>query len=42
MLSAAAEHLHIAQPSVSRAMKKLEEQLGVTLFERQKKQNYPE
>jgi DNA-binding transcriptional LysR family regulator len=35
-LSAAAENLHIAQPSVSRAMKKLEEQLGVTLFERQK------
>ncbi len=35
-LSAVAEHLHVAQPSVSRAMKKLEEQLRVTLFERQK------
>jgi DNA-binding transcriptional LysR family regulator len=27
-LSATAERLHVAQPSVSRAMKKLEEQLG--------------
>lgn len=35
-LSAAAEHLNIAQPSVSRAMQKLEGILGVTLFERQK------
>ncbi len=35
-LSAAAEHLHIAQPSVSRGLQKLESELGVTLFERGK------
>lgn len=35
-LSHAAEHLNITQPSLSRAMKKLEDILGVTLFERQK------
>lgn len=35
-LSAAAEQLHVAQPSLSRSMKKLEELLDVTLFERQK------
>lgn len=35
-LSLAAEHLNITQPSLSRSMKKLEEALGVTLFERQK------
>ncbi|MDO5541505.1 MAG: LysR family transcriptional regulator [Eubacteriales bacterium] len=35
-LSAAAEHLHIAQPSLSRSMQKLEGILNVTLFERQK------
>ena len=33
-ISAAAESLHVAQPSLSRQMKELEEQLGVTLFER--------
>lgn len=35
-LSAAAEQLHVAQPSLSRSMKKLEDLLEVTLFERQK------
>lgn len=38
-LSAAAEHLHLAQPSLSRSMQKLEDLLGVTLFERKKKPN---
>ena len=32
-LSAASEQLHITQPSMSRAMKKLEEIVGVALFE---------
>lgn len=35
-LSAAAEHLNIAQPSLSRSMQKLEGILNVALFERQK------
>lgn len=33
-LSATAEHLMITQPSVTRGMRKLEEDLGVTLFDR--------
>ena len=32
-LLAASEHLHITQPSMSRAMKKLEDTVGVALFE---------
>ncbi|MDD3183941.1 MAG: LysR family transcriptional regulator [Anaerostipes sp.] len=35
-LSAAAEYLHLAQPSLSRSMQKLEYLLGVKLFERTK------
>lgn len=35
-LSLAAEHLNITQPSLSRSMRKLEDILGITLFERQK------
>lgn len=35
-LSKAAEELHLTQPSVSRSIQKLEEELQVTLFERQK------
>lgn len=34
--SAASERLHLTQPALSRSMKKLEELLGVMLFERQK------
>ena len=34
-LSAAAEHLMITQPTVTRKMKKLEQELGVTLFNRE-------
>ena len=36
-LSEAAEILHLSQPALSRNMKKLEEDLGLTLFERPKK-----
>ena len=35
-LSKAAESLHISQPALSRSMKKIEEELGVSLFERDK------
>lgn len=36
-ISRAAERLHVAQPSVSVAIQKLEEELGCTLFDRSKK-----
>ena len=35
-LSEAAELLHLSQPALRRNMKKLEEDLGLTLFERTK------
>ena len=35
-LSKAADKLHISQPALSRSMKKLEEELGITLFTRNK------
>ena len=35
-MSGAAEKLHLSQPALSRSMKKLEEELQVTLFEHQK------
>lgn len=35
-LSSAAEHLHLSQPSLSRSMQKLEEQIGAELFEHHK------
>lgn len=35
-LSAAAEHLNVTEPSLSRTMRKLEEDLGVHLFDRSK------
>ena len=36
-LSNAAEQLHISQPALSRSMQRLEAELQVTLFTRQKK-----
>lgn len=37
-ITKAAAHLHVAQPSVTVAIHKLEEELGVTLFDRSQKQ----
>lgn len=39
-LSAASEELHISQPALTRSMKKIEEVLGVSLFERHKNRLY--
>lgn len=39
-LSAASEELHISQPALTRSMKKIEEEFGVTLFDRQKNRLY--
>ena len=35
-LAAAAEHLNVTQPTLTRGMKKIEDELQVTLFNRQK------
>lgn len=37
-ITRAAENLHVSQPSVTNAIKKLEAELGITLFDRNKKQ----
>ena len=39
-LSKAAEKLHVSQPAVSRSMQRLENDLGVVLFDRQKNKKY--
>ena len=37
-ITRAAERLHVSQPSITNAIKKLEAELGITLFDRRKKQ----
>ena len=37
-ITLAADHLHVSQPSITVAIQKLEEELGVTLFDRSQKQ----
>ena len=39
-LSAAAEELHISRPALTRSMQKLEEEFGVPLFDRSKRQQF--
>lgn len=39
-LSAASEELHVSQPALTRSMKKIEEEFGVPLFDRQKNRLY--
>ncbi|WP_260405194.1 LysR family transcriptional regulator, partial [Paenibacillus sp. 598K] len=37
-ITKAAEHLHLSQPTLSKIIKNVEEELGVTLFDRSRKQ----
>ena len=39
-ITSAAEKLHITQPTLSRQLIQLEEELGVSLYRRRKKKNF--